>query len=426
MKKVLYLAVLVFLLAQPAAAQQLVTTDVDHFWNAYDQIRATKDSAQQYALLNKLFIDPGTPGLKAMMQARSYTAKSYIDAINRYPLFWNSIRANTLQANRFGKSIALNVKQLKKLYPDLRPAQIYFTIGAFRSGGTTQGQMILIGSEMALADQNTVTSEFPAGYWNVQSGSPEELSDKIVFTNIHEYVHTQQKTTQTNNLLAQCVLEGVAEFVAVKATDQPSVVPAMAYGRAHMAQVRQRFEKQLFNRGSGFWLYSDAANEFGMRDLGYYIGYAICEAYYTKEPDKKRAIKHMIELDYANENDLAAFVDASGYLDTPVQTLKQQYEAARPTVVRVQSFNPATRQITIEFSAPMNKSYRSFELGPLGRDHLLKIKRVVGFSEDGRSLTLEADLLPSTRYQLVIGEGFRDTDGARLKPYLIDFQTATN
>jgi len=433
MKQSFYLTVLSLWLFNGAFAQDITTTDITQFWNAYDKITATKDSAQQYDYLNTLFIDPGTPGLEAMMKARRYTAKSYIDAINQYPQFWNSVRANTLKANSFAKAIAADVRKLKKLYPGLRPAQIYFTIGTFRSGGTTQGNMILIGSELALADRHTVTSEFPAAFDYLRTSFASDPSKNIAFTNTHEYVHTQQKTTLTDNLLAQCVLEGVAEFVAVKATGQLSTAPAMAYGKANMEKVRQKFETQLFNPGNGFWLYSNAANEFSVRDLGYYVGYAICEKYYDKAADKRLAIKQMIELDYANENDLAAFVDASGYFDTPLQTLKERYEENRPFVISVKPFgdttgevSPGTRQITIVFSAPMDKGYRNFELGPLGKDHLLKIKKIVGFSEDGRSLTLETDLLPASQYQLVIGSGFRNAEGARLKPYLIDFKTAAN
>ncbi len=374
MKQSFYLTVLSLWLFNGAFAQHITTSDITHFWNAYDKITATKDSAQQYDYLNTLFIDPGTPGLKAMMKAKAYTAKSYIDAIDQYPLFWNSVRANTLKANGFAKAIAADVRKLKKLYPELRPAQIYFTIGAFRSGGTTQGDMILIGSELALADRHTITSEFPAAFGHLRTFFDSDPSKNIAFTNTHEYVHTQQKTTLTDNLLAQCVLEGVAEFVAVKATGQVSTAPAMAYGRANMEKVRQKFETQLFNPGNGFWLYSNSANEFGVRDLGYYVGYAICKKYHDKASDKRLAIKQMIELDYANENDLAAFVDASGYFDTPVQALKERYEENRPFVISVKPIgdntgevSPATGQITVVFSAPMDKGYRNFELGPLGR-----------------------------------------------------------
>lgn len=81
----------------------LNTDDIPNFWIAYDQISASRDSTRQYELLNRLFLEKGTPGLKAIMQARNYTAKSYIDAINNYPLFWNSIRPNTLKTREMAK-----------------------------------------------------------------------------------------------------------------------------------------------------------------------------------------------------------------------------------------------------------------------------------------------------------------------------------
>jgi len=437
MKKLTYLTTLIMLFSGIVRAQQLsfsvTTTDIANFWSAYDKITSTKDSAQQYQYLNMLFIEKGTPGLKAMMAARSYTDKSYIDAINKHPLFWQSIRANTLKANVYARDIAAKVMELRELYPKLQSAQIYFTMGALRSGGTTQGKMILIGSELSLAGKNTITSEFKAGEWNMPLLPDDELAKNVVFTNIHEYVHTQQKNTATNNLFAQSVMEGVAEFVAVKATGMASTLPALAYGRKNFEKVRQKFGEQLFNTGNGFWLYTNAKNEFGVRDLGYYAGYAICEKYYNKATNKKLAIKQMIELDYDNEAALAAYVDASGYFEVPVSVLKQRYEVSQPTVINLEPFknnadnvSPATKQFTITFSAPMDKGFRNFELGPLGMDNLLKLKKVVNIAEDGRSLTFEVELIPDHRYQLVIGSGFRTADGINLKPYLIDFKTAAN
>ena len=54
--------------AQPA----FVTVDIDHFWAAYDQIISTRDSLRQYEYLQRLFLDKGTPGLRALMDARGY------------------------------------------------------------------------------------------------------------------------------------------------------------------------------------------------------------------------------------------------------------------------------------------------------------------------------------------------------------------
>lgn len=434
MKNIITTLILCLLITITASAQQsttnFITTDIDNFWTAYDKITSTKDSATQYNYINQLFIDQGTPGLKAMMQARRYTAKSYIDAIIQYPLFWNSLRPNTLKAKIYAASIATNVSKLKALYPALKPSKIYFTMGAFRSGGTTLDGMVLIGGEIALANAQTVTTEFPKSLDNLKENFKNNSAQKLVFTNVHEYVHTQQKTTIGNYLLTQCVLEGVAELMAEKATAKASTLKAIAYGKLHAEKVKQAFAPQMFNPGEGYWLYSDDENEFGVRDLGYYVGYAICQKYYNKAKDKKQAIKAMIELDYNNEAALMSFVDQSRYFGKPVQTYKNEYESGRPVVTTIKQFkNNATdvdasvNQITMEFSTMMDKRYRNFELGPLGINNLLKVKSVKGFSEDGRSLTFEADLKPGTHYQLTIGDGFRSITGAPLKPYLIDIKT---
>ena len=70
---------------------KIITTDIDNFWEAYDKITRTKDTNLQNEYITKLYIEKGTIGLKNIMKARRYTYKSYLDAINNYPLFWNSV-----------------------------------------------------------------------------------------------------------------------------------------------------------------------------------------------------------------------------------------------------------------------------------------------------------------------------------------------
>jgi len=410
-----------------------VTSDIDNFWIAYDKIISTKDSVQQYYYINQLYIDKGSIGLKAIMLSRQYTDKSYVDAINNYPLFWKSIRANTFKSKQIAKDIARNVSKLKKLYPILKPSKIYFTIGAFRTGGTTMDSMILIGSEIAMADKKVVTKEFPNAYSNLPLYFTTNPIDNIGFNTVHEYIHTQQKTTIGDNLLSQCVLEGVAEFVAVKATGKLSTAPAVKYGyeKENIEKIRARFETHLFNTFSGFWLYNNAENEFKVRDMGYYIGYVICEKYYNKAANKKQAIKEMIELDYNNEKQLSQFVNQSEYFTNSIEYLKIKYNKNRPIVTGLKQFQnesqtvvPGLTELIIEFSESMDKNYRNFESGPLGEPNLLRIKNFIGFSEDGMSASFEIELKPNQRYEILIGEGFRNSKGISLKPYLVAFKTS--
>lgn len=428
--KDLFLTIALLVLSLPVFAQQVITTDIDNFWAAYDKITATKNSAEQYSYINKIFISKGTPGLKAIMEVRNYTDTAYVEAINNYPNFWNSIRANTLKAKQFAKDIETDILKIKALYPALKPSNIYFTIGALRTGGTTLDGMVLIGSEIALGDSTTNLTELPDMFSHLPPYFAANPINGIVFLNVHEYVHTQQKTTICNTLLGQCIMEGVAEFVAVTATGKASTVPAIAYGNTNATKIKDALLKDLFNPYTGFWLYSNQDNVFATRDLGYYVGYAICQGYYNKAANKKQAIKDMIELDYNNIEELSRFVDASGYFTQPASALTKVYEAGRPQVLSIRPFangatnvSPAITTITIQFSAVMDTRYRSFEYGPLGEDNVLRLTKFVGFDADAKTATFEIELKPNQHYQIEVGGGFRSVAGVSLKPYLIDFKT---
>lgn len=420
------------LLCLLSQAQTIVTTDIDNFWTAYDKIKATKNKAKQFEYINTLFIAKGTPGLKAIMQVRQYSDTSYIEAINNYPKFWKSVRANTLKANEFAKAIDADIAKIKNIYPDLKPAGIYFTIGALRTNGTTLDSMVLIGSELAFGDSETETGELANTYSHLLPFFKSNSTTNIVFLNVHEYVHTQQKTTICNTLAAQCIMEGVAEFVAVTATGKPSPTPAIQYGRDNAAYVRTVFEEQMFNPFEGFWLYSNATNPFAMRDLGYYIGYAVCESYYNNATDKKAAIKYMIELDYNDEAALLKFAEASGYFSIPMANLKELYEKNRPTVVdytmhtdtSIRGININKKILTIQFSERIDPNYRNFEYGPLGEEYVLPLLSFEGYSEDFTSASFKIHYDPTKHYQIMVGSGFRNVKGIALKPYLIDIPGA--
>lgn len=411
-------------------SQNVVTTDIDNFWIAYDKIRATNDSIAQYAYIDT-FIKNGTPGLHGIMQARRYTPASYVLAIGQYPEFWESVRPNTLLAGEFATAIDKHIANFRKLYPALKPANIYFTVGAFRTNGTTLNGNVLIGSELALADETAVTTEFPDQYSHLRPFFDTNPINDVVFLNVHEYVHTQQPTTIGNSLLAQCVIEGVAEFLATRIMAIPSPTEAVKFGPKHDKRIKDRFMADMFNPLAFYdWLWNDISNEFQMRDLGYYTGYAIAEGYYNKAADKSVAIKQMIELDYNNPQVLAAFVDQSGYLPKPALEYLAAFESTRPTVIAMGPFEngssnvkPGKATITLTFSEPMDRQFRNFELGPLGEEHILRISRAE-FAPDGKSITLETDLEPNKHYQLEIGYQFRTRGNIPLRPYLIDFKTS--
>ncbi len=435
MKNFLILAILASLHTSCLVSKQnsnIVTSDIKNFWEAYDKILSTEDTIKQYQFLDSLYFKRGSDGLSAIRQARQYTPQEYLSAIKNYPIFWTSIRENTLKVDQYCSKLEKGIENLKEIYPDMKPAKIYFTIGALRTNGTTIDSLVLIGSELALANKETPTNEFPESLSHLRDYFDSEPNKNVVFLNIHEYVHTQQKTTVGNNLLAQTVLEGVAEFVAEKALMIKSPNPQIEFGRNNDSIIKAKFELEMFSPVIYNWIWNSTNNEFGMRDLGYYVGYKICENYYNKIGDKQQAIKDMIELDYNNENELIKFVEKSNYFNNPLISIKEAFEKSRPKVLSIDEIQNKSTNVqteidvlTIHFSQSMDKHFGNFQFGPLGEKNVIKIVDFQGFSEDGKSVSFGIKKLePSKKYQIIVSSDFRNTNGVPLIPYLIEFETA--
>ena len=422
---VLMLFCLLFLLSQ--GQQKVFTSDIDNFWIAYDSIQTTKDSLKQIGFIQKLYIDKGTPGLKAFMIARGYSAKLWIELIHNYPKFWNSIRSNTFSVKSYAPEIEKSIQQFKELYPDLKDAKMYFTVGGLRSGGTTMNDMVLIGSEIATGNPSTDVSEFPSKW--LEGVFKNQKADNIVALNIHEYVHTQQKG-DPNTLLGQAIKEGACDFITELVIGRLMQNNYIVYGRTHEAALKEHFKFEMFSQNYINWLYNGSTATVG--DLGYFMGYAICKSYYENSPDKKFAIKEIIELKYSDSTAVENFLSRSKYYTGSISKAEvlKEYDAKKPYVVRLEPFqngdnlvDAGIKELKIVFSTPMYKKTYSINDGRKGKEYS-PIVGVVGFSEDGISFTLKIELKPDHEYEFIITDlGFNSSEGYPLKPYEVKFKT---
>ena len=178
------------------------------------------------------------------------------------------------------------------------------------------------------------------------------------------------------------------------------------------------------------WLWGENQNQLKVRDLGYYVGYEICERYYNLSRDKAKAIRELIELDYNNDKALEKIVDITKLLPKTLSELNNDYEKERPKVILVAPFENGSQnvksgitEITVIFSEPLNGHNDGIDFGPLGQDYCPKIKPQKTWSADKKSWTFQADLKPNKHYQILISNNFRTVGGMRLKSYLIDFST---
>jgi hypothetical protein len=380
--------------AQPAApSQKVFTSDIDHFWTAFDSTQTTTDSLQQLHFIQTLYIDKGTPGLMAFMQARNYSAPLWVKLIRQYPKFWRSIRPNTITVKSRAPEIEASIQRFKQLYPPLSDAKMYFTVGGLRSGGTTKDSMILIGTEIATGDPGTDVSEFKTKW----------------------------------------LAEGSADFITELVMGKPIQNNYIVYGRAHEAELKKAFVPEMFSTATLHnWLYngSDAKD---MADLGYFMGYAICGAYYGQAKDKAQAVRAIIELDYSDTAATGKFLKQSGFLTEPYDkaALIAAVEKKMPVVSGLAPFangdsavDPSLKEMTLQFSAVMDdKTGYSINYGEKGKESY-PITKVMGFSADKRSLTLLVALQPGHEYEFVCTDlAFRSAEGYSLKSYTVRFRT---
>ena len=423
------LCLLLYGCSTPKFNQTIVTSDINNFWKAYNQIQTTQDTLQQLQLLKELYLEPASPGLKDIIEVRRYTAKEFLTAMTSYPKFWESIRENTLNVYLHEEEISSDIQKFKAVYPDLKPATIYFTVGAFRTNGTIKNQHILIGSELAMADSNTQISELPE--WRQPYYRAYKPLQNLSLLCTHEYVHTQQNEF-VENLLSLCLYEGIAEYVSCKVTGKASTVPAIEFGKQNEQKVVNQFVNDLYLMSVTYnWLWGENRNHLKVRDLGYYIGYKIAKRYVAKSKNKQQAIKELIELDYTNETEVERIVDASKFLPKSLAELEQDYESKRPEVIDIlefengsQAVDPKTKSITVIFSDTLNGIENGLDYGPMGEEYYPKVENNSrAFSKDLLSYTFEVELEANKTYQLIIGSNFRLKNGIRLKPYLITFKT---
>ncbi|SFD83759.1 Predicted Zn-dependent protease [Chitinophaga sp. CF118] len=290
-------------------APKVSTSDIDNFWIAFDSIQTIKEKDKQIELMKSLYTDKGTYGLKMFMELRKFDATRLVESINKYAKFWASIRGNTLKIKQKIPAIETYIQEFNVLYPDLRPAKIYFTISAIRAAGTTQDSLVLIGSEIAMGNKNTDVSEFPDK--RLENFFKSQNSDNIIPVVIHEYVHTQQKT-EGKTLLGQAIYEGACDFITELVLKEPLTNTYLKYGRENEKKLKLQFKKEMLSEDYSNWLYNGASSKT-MGDLGYFMGYTICKSYYRHSSNKSRAIKDIIGLDYSDQPAIMLFLEESKY-----------------------------------------------------------------------------------------------------------------
>src|SRR5690242_14004373 len=81
------------------------------------------------------------------------------------------------------------------------------------------------------------------------------------------------------------------------------------YGEQHEKELWLEFKGKMLHDGIKDWLYN-SDSKTRPRDMGYFVGFKICEAYFNRSHDKSKAIKKIIRV-----GNYKKFLRNSGYMD---------------------------------------------------------------------------------------------------------------
>lgn len=219
------------------------------------------------------------------------------------------MRATTLAVAGQKPAIVAALRRFQKLYPPARFSHVYFVIGGF-VGSTAQPPGLLIG-----ADQNADGPEVNTSELSLTQRNRGGAVTDVPYLVVHELIHNNQQP-YGGTLLSAAIREGMADFIARLVTGNLGPDTRLhTYGNAHEQEMWQKFKPEMLAASTKNWLYNPN-QETPTRpcDLGYYVGYKICQAYYDHAADKNLAVTDLLAAD-----DFPAFLQQSGYEATLAQ-----------------------------------------------------------------------------------------------------------
>ncbi len=292
---------------------KLVSTDIDNFWEAHEAFTENPNKADE--IFRTLYFDKASIGLLDYYVSKIGSVESFVTNQKKKPEFYKAIKENTLKIDIYKKEIKDHLVKLKDLYPAASFPNIYFVIGKFNSAGTASDNGLLIG-----VDQISKSADIPTTELNLWEKNVYSESKNIPIIVVHELIHfLQDNMMKDTSLLSNAVQEGMADYIAYLCTGENLSKRQHDFAKNQELKIWEEFTKEMDLNKSENWIANgDQESDTKPADLGYYIGFKICEAYYEEAKDKKAAIAEMLSI-----TDYHDFLNKSKY-DSKVRKLSAE------------------------------------------------------------------------------------------------------
>jgi len=272
-------------------AVKIIDKDVVNFWKAYDLVKKNPSMAEQIYMEN--YINNGTMALQFYYLNKINNINNFVYIHNLKKKYYTSIRANTLKSSKLKSAFQNSFVKLKNIYPDAIFPPIYFVMGKLNSAGTISSDGLILGIDQASMSPTVDTTEL--NDWEKKNISTFK---NLPYTVAHELIHYEQSGMASDTtLLAAALKEGMADFIGELISGKTANERLLIFAKGKENSIWTDFKKEMYLDRAYNWIAnSEQETADKPADLGYWVGYQICKAYYEQAPDKKKAIYEMLHI----------------------------------------------------------------------------------------------------------------------------------
>ena len=274
-----------------SAETMIHTDDVDLFYKVYDAADGHPTAEQ----LQRDYLDAGSEGLHNLAKLRNVSGVRIADTLSKHPELYVKARGCTAALPRVRERVEVALRNLVRLYPQARTPPVTIAVG--------RGKPVGVGSPVT-GLQIGLEALCSAEWMN------PNVEDRFVHVIAHEYAHVQQVRELADDehptVLERSLIEGAAEFVAALTSGKTGYAHFDALTKGREREIETAFVADVDQTELSRWV-DNSTMEKG-NDLGYWVGYRICKAYYQRATDKRQALREILEL-----SDPHAFLAKSGW-----------------------------------------------------------------------------------------------------------------
>jgi len=257
------------------------TNDVELFYRLYD----AADGAPNGQALQHGYIDAGSDGVREFVPYRIKSGEDLAETIAKKRDVYEHARDCMRAIPAVKAKLVSAFQKLAEIDPEATFPPVTILIGRDNSGGATGKSGVLIGLEVVCRSA-----------W-----LQPDLTARLYHLIAHEYGHVEQfphggENATPDTVLKQSLVEGGAELVAELISGQVSNIHLQQWTKGREHEIDEQFLAEQDSKDLSHWLYKGAGTPEAPGDLGYWVGYRIAKAYYLKAPDKRLALKTLLEL----------------------------------------------------------------------------------------------------------------------------------